>query len=180
MRRIAWCVVLFLVLGLMAWAQDQQQGSQQNQQGEQQQQQQQQQQPQRRPTLGPSPAPSLGGPRTSTTTDARKLLRIRNLYIDRIDNNLGESLIESIGKIGRFRIVTDPKAADATLRGSCLDSRRLKRVHSEVFISDRNGASVWQDNIYRPYNPPTLRKAVTDTATMVAQHLSDSIREAQH
>jgi hypothetical protein len=176
MKRIAGCVVLFLLLGLMAWAQDQQQGSQQNQQEEQQQQ---QQQPQRRPTLGPSPAPSLGGPRTSSTTDARKLLRIRTLYIDRIDNNLGESLVESIGKIGRFRIVTDPKAADATLRGSCLESRRLKRVHSEVFISDKNGSSVWQDNIYRPYNPPSLRKAVTDTATMVAQHLSDSIREAE-
>jgi len=58
-----------------------------------------------------------------------------------------------------------------------MESRRLKRVHSEVFISDRNGASVWQDTIYRPFNPPTLDQAVIDTATLVAEHLERTIQE---
>lgn len=84
-----------------------------------------------------------------------------------------------MGKLGRFRLVTKVKDADATLRGSCLESRRLKHVHSEVFITDRNGASVWQDTIFRPYNPPTLDQAVSDTATLVAAHLQQTVREAE-
>jgi len=120
----------------------------------------------------------VSGPDTSTTTDIRKLMRIRTLYIESIDNSLSDKLVESIGKWGRFRLVTKAKEADATLRGSCLESRRLKHVHSEVFISDRNGGSIWQDTIYRPFNPPTLDKAVSDTATLVEQHLELTIREA--
>jgi hypothetical protein len=104
-------------------------------------------------------------------------MRIRTLYIESIDNSLSDKLVESIGKWGRFHLVTKPKDADATLRGSCLESRRLKHVHSEIFISDRGGASVWQDTIYRPFNPPTLDQAVTDTATLVEQHLEQTIRE---
>jgi hypothetical protein len=99
--------------------------------------------------------------------------------VERIDNVLSDHLIEGISKVGRFRIVSQPKEADATLRGSCLESRRLKRVHSEVFISDRNGASIWQDNIFRPYNPPSLDQAVTETAQLVVEHLRQSITEAQ-
>jgi len=132
-----------------------------------------------RPTLGSRNAPGeVTGPDTSTTTDIRKLMQIHTRYIESIDNSLSEKLIESIGKLGRFRLVTAPKGADATLRGSCLESRRLKHVHSEIFISDRNGSSVWQDTIYRPFNPPALDQAVTDTATLVEEHLARTIREA--
>jgi len=137
------------------------------------------QQPQQRPTLGPPPEGSPEGPRTSTTTDARKLRRIRALYVERIDNSLSDRLIEGLTKIGRFRLVPKANEADATLRGSCLESRRLKRVHSEVFINDRGGASVWQDTIMRPYNPPTLAKAVDETAQVVVNHLEESLREAE-
>jgi hypothetical protein len=137
------------------------------------------QQQEDRPTLGPRNGPGVvSGPDTSTTTDIKKLMRIRTLYIESIDNSLSDKLVESIGKWGRFRLVTKPKEADATLRGSCLESRRLKHVHSEVFISDRNGGSIWQDNIYRPFNPPALDQAVSDTATLVQQHLELTIREA--
>ena len=132
-----------------------------------------------RPTLGPRSAPGeVTGPDSSTTTDIRKLMAIRTLYIESIDNSLSEKLIETIGKLGRFRLVTSAKEADATLRGSCLESRRLKRVHSEVFISDRKGGSIWQDDVYRPFSPPALDKAVTDTATLVGQHLAMSLRDA--
>jgi hypothetical protein len=137
------------------------------------------QQQQRKPTLGRAPAPSLRGPRASTTLDARKLLRIRTLYIERIDNSLSDRLIEDLTKIGRFRIVSEPKEADATLRGSCLESRRLKRVHSEIFINDSRGGSIWQDTVFRPYNPPSLNQAVDETAQVVADHLGESIREAE-
>lgn len=136
------------------------------------------QQQEQRPTLGPAPTPSLRGPRSSTTNDSRKLMRIRTLYVERIDNSLGDKLIEALSKMGRFRIVPESKEADATLRGSCLESRRLKRVHSEVFIADRNGASIWQDSIYRPFNPPSLAQAVSETTQVVVEHLGTSIREA--
>ncbi len=132
-----------------------------------------------RPTLGPKSGPGLeSGPDTSTTTDLRKLMRIRTLYIENIDNSLSDKLVEALGKWGRFRLVTKAKDADATLRGSCLESRRLKHVHSEVFISDRAGASVWQDTIYRPFNPPALEQAVNDTATLVAAHLERTFQAA--
>src|SRR5690349_16023640 len=93
-----------------------------------------------RPTLGPRTGPGVtSGPDSSTTTDIHKLMRIRTLYIESMDNSLGDKLVEAIGKSGRFRLVTKAKDADAILRGSCLESRRLKHVHSEVYISDRNG-----------------------------------------
>ena len=138
------------------------------------------QQQQERPTLGPKPGPAEpSGPNTSTTNDVRKLMRIHTLYIENIDNSLSDKLVGALGKMGRFRLVTRPKDADATLRGSCLESRRLKHVHSEIFISDRTGASVWQDSIYRPYNPPTLDQAVSDTAELVVAHLEAAVREGE-
>jgi hypothetical protein len=137
------------------------------------------QQPEDRPTLGPRNGPGIdSGPLTSTTTDIRRLMRIRTLYIENIDNSLSDKLVEALGKWGRIRLVTKEKDADAILRGSCLESRRLKRVHSEVYISDHYGKSVWQDTIYRPFNPPTLDQAVSDTATLVADHLQRTVQEA--
>ncbi len=166
MRMAVGCLAAVLLLGGCGWGQqsDQSQPPQQEQ----------------RPTLNPRSGPSLErGPRSATTNDARKLLRIRTLYVERMDNSLNDRLLDDLTKMGRFRIVTKAKEADAVMRGSCLESRRLKRVHSEVFIADRNGASVWQDDLYRPYNPPALEKAVEDTAQLVVQHLTESIRAAE-
>ena len=172
-----WCarhLALCLLASLAAWAQAGQNAGQSAPQ-----EQPKQQQEEERPTLSPRNAPALdSGPLTSTTTDIRKLLRIHTLYIESIDNSLSDKLVESLGKSGRFRLVIKEKDADAIVRGSCLESRRLKRVHSEVFISDRSGASVWQDTIFRPFNPPTLDQAVNDTATLVAAHLERTIRDA--
>ena len=146
---------------------------------------QQQQQRQRvqppKPTLGLPPDPSLRGPRTSNTTDPRKLVRVRTIYVERIDNSLNEKLVEGLARMGRFRVVEDRDLAEAVFRGSCFDSRRLKMVHSEVFLSERSsGASIWQDVIRRPYNPPPLEKVVDESATLILVHLRDSIKEAEH
>ena len=174
MKRVAGLLGFCLIASLAIGAQTGQEGQQAPPSGPT------QEKPQERPTLGPKTGPDLGnGPVTSTTTDIRKLLRIRTLYIEDIDNSLSDKLVETLGKMGRFRLVTRAKDADATVRGSCLESRRLKHVHSEVFITDRNGASVWQDTIYRPYNPPTLDQAVADTAVLVAAHLQQTVREAE-
>jgi hypothetical protein len=105
-------------------------------------------------------------------------MRIRSVYVERMDNALSEKLVVTLGRLGRFRIASTPKAADAIMTGSCLESRRLKRLHSEVFISDRGGGSIWQDNIYRPYNPPSLEQAVNETAQVVAEHLGESLNQA--
>jgi hypothetical protein len=105
-------------------------------------------------------------------------MRIRTIYVERMDNALSEKLMLSLGKLGRFRMASKAREADAVMTGSCLESRRLKRLHSEVFITDRGGGSIWQDDIIRPYNPPSLEQAVNETAEAVAEHLSESINEA--
>jgi hypothetical protein len=105
-------------------------------------------------------------------------MRIRSIYVERMDNALSEKLMVSLGRLGRFKIASKAKEADAVMTGSCLESRRLKRLHSEVFITDRSGGSIWQDDVIRPYNPPSLEQAVDGTAEVVAEHLSESINEA--
>ena len=156
-------LILALLLAPALKAQDaQQQGGEQEQ----------------KPTLGPKPGPGESGPRTATVNDYRKLVRIRTLYIERMDNDLNERLVTSLGKLGRFKIATNAKEADAIVRGSCLESRRLKRLHTEVSITDRGGGSIWQDIVFRPYNPPSLAQAVSETAQMVAEHLGESIGQA--
>ena len=133
-----------------------------------------------RPTLGPRSGPGVeSGPLTATVIDIRRLMRIRTIYIENIDNDLSDRLVEALGKWGHFRLVTKEKEADATLRGTCLESRHLKHLHSEIFISDHTGKSVWQDIIYRPYNPPSLEQAVDDTARLVATHLEATIERAE-
>jgi hypothetical protein len=186
MKRTVWCVAICLALGSLGWSQQTGQTGPRRGQTTQDEDDSTTQSPgadQQKPTLGPATGPVVpeGGPRTANAIDARKLVRIHSLYVERIDNDLSDKLIEALGKTGRFRIVTKAKDADATLRGSCLDLRRLKTVHSEVFISDRGGASVWQDSIHRPFNPlksTSLEQAVSETAEMVAEHLEVSIREA--
>lgn len=134
-------------------------------------------QEQQRPTLGEPTSP--GGPRTSTTTDIRKLMRVRTVYIQTMDNSLHDRLAEALSKMGPFRVVAKLSEADAILRGTCFDSRRLKRLHSEVFLTDPRGGSIWQDIIREPFNPPPLDKAVADSASVIVAHLGESLREAQ-
>ena len=111
---------------------------------------------------------------------ARRLLSVKTIFVDHIDNALGEKLADGLSRMGRFRIVADRKDADTVVMGTCFDSRRLKTVHSEIFLHDRaSGASIWQDIVRRHYNPPPLQKAVDDTAVMILAHLGESIQEAQ-
>jgi hypothetical protein len=159
MKRSGWLLAIaFLLVPVLGGQETQRSGGEQEQ----------------KPTLGQEPAPTLHGPQTATVNDYRKLSRIRSIYIERMDNALSDKLVESLGKLGRFKIASKLKEADAIMTGSCLESRRLKRLHSEVFIADRGGGSIWQDNIYRPYNPPSLEHAVDETAHIVAEHLSES------
>ncbi len=161
-RSVGWLAIAFLLVPVMGAQEAQQPGGEQEQ----------------KPTLGPAPGSSARGPRTATVSDYRKLTRIRSIYVERMDNALSEKLVVSLGKMGRFKIVANPKEADALVTGSCLESRRLKRLHSEVFISDRGGGSIWQDNVFRPFNPPSLDQAVNETAQVVAEHLGQSLSEA--
>jgi hemolysin activation/secretion protein len=144
-------------------------------------QQQQTEQPQR-PTLGkraPGSASSPEGPHSATVVDERKLMHIRTLYVDRIDNQLSDKLMEALAKMGRFRIVAERKEADAVLTGTCFDSRHLKQLHSEVFLNDRaSGSSIWQDVVRRPYNPPSLAESVQNSADLIVAHLNQTLREA--
>jgi hypothetical protein len=168
-------LALFLLSGAVARPDD----GQATQDKQQPQQDQQQQQKQRRPTLGPAPAPSLRGPRTANIVDARRLAQVEKIYVERMDNSLGEKLIEELAKGYHFRVVVDRKDADAVLRGTCFDSRRLKSVRTEVYLSDIHGAAIWQDSVRRPYNPPPLDAAVSQTADLIAEHLAESVQEAQ-
>jgi len=132
---------------------------------------------QKPPTLGEPP--SLAGPHAANTTDARRLIQVHAVFIDQMDNGLDAKLIEVIGSKGLFRIVDNRREADAVLRGTCFDSMRLKTVHSEVFLTGRNGESIWQDIIRQPYRPPPLSQAVATTAQVIGGDLANSVREAQ-
>jgi hypothetical protein len=157
-------LALLLLSGPALWAQDNQQ---------------QDQKPQRKPSLGPAPAPTLRGPRNFNIVDARKLSRLRKVYVERMDNKLSEKLIDGLAEGGRLRLVADRGEADAVIQGTCLDLRRLKTVRTEIYINDRvTGDAIWQDSVRRAYNPPSLDKVVGETATLVLQHLRESIEEA--
>jgi len=132
---------------------------------------------QKPPTLGE--APSLTGPHAANTSDPHRLLQVHSVFIDQMDNGLAEKLIEVIGSKGPFRIVGSRRDADAVLRGTCFDSTRLKTVHSEVFLTGRNGESIWQDIIRQPYRPPPLSQAVATTAQAIGEDLANSVREAE-
>lgn len=166
-RSRAALLFVFILTGLLAFAQTQEQ----------------------RPTLGKSPSetkpgsgapPSLKGVRNFNTMDARALLRTHKIYIESIDNSLNVQLIDAFSKQGPFVVVDDAKQADAILRGTCFDSRRLKDVHSEVFLTAPGGKAIWQDVIRQPYSPPALKTAVNLTAQQIVMHLRQSIEEAHH
>jgi len=133
---------------------------------------------QQRPTLGPS-EPSLNGPASSQTANAGLLVRMRKIYIERIDYNLNEKLSGDLARVSWVKVVDKPEEADAIVRGTCFSLRRLKRLHAEVYFSDRiSGKSIWQDVIRIPYDPPALPKAVDQAAAEIMAHLNQSIRAA--
>lgn len=133
---------------------------------------------QKRPTLGQSP--SLKGPLTATIMDARKLRMVRTVYVGMMDNKLNLKLIDDFSKEGPFRVVDSRDGADAVLQGTCFDSLHLREVHSEVFLTGKDGKAIWQDIIHQPYHPPVLAKAVSNTADKIVMDLRQSIEAAEH
>lgn len=130
------------------------------------------------PTLGPS-RPSLGEPGSTRTANPRMLLKMRKVYIERIDNNLNEQLEDDLAHVSWLKVVKSEDDADAIVRGTCFDLRRLKRLHAEVYITDRvSGKSIWQDVIRVSYTSPDLTKAVDEAATEIVAHLNESVRTA--
>jgi hypothetical protein len=130
------------------------------------------------PTLGPS-RPSLGEPGSARTANPRMLLKMRKVYIERIDNNLNEQLEDDLAHVSWLKVVKSEEDADAIVRGTCFDLRRLKRLHAEVYITDRvTGKSIWQDVIRVSYTSPDLTKAVDQAATEIVAHLNESVRTA--
>lgn len=136
---------------------------------------------QQRPTLGPPEpgAPSLRGPSSMRTNNPRKLLKMRKIYIQRIDHNLKEVLTRDFSHVSWVKVVNKPSEADAIVRGTCFDLKNLRRLHTEIYISDRvTGASIWQDVVRVPYNPPDVSKAVDKAAAKVLADLNQSIQLA--
>ena len=132
-----------------------------------------------RPTLGPSPAPTLGGPRSANIVDPRRLMKVRKVFIQSIDNNLSGKLIEALNKGDLFQVVNKRQEADAVFGGSCFEARRIKMVHTEVFLSDRvTDKVIWQDVIRLPFHPPALESAVNSTVSEIMAHLRLDMREA--
>ena len=127
---------------------------------------------------GAEPGPTRG-PRASVTNDARRLLRVKNIFIEDMDNRLSESLATGMGH-ERFRVVTDRRQADALLHGSCLDSARKKMVDSQVYLTGADGKPIWSDAVRHPYKPPTLAQAVQESAAAIVEDLKSSLEEAQH
>ncbi|HLI30886.1 MAG TPA: hypothetical protein VKV79_07305 [Terriglobia bacterium] len=143
---------------------------------------------QQRPTLGNSPetnrptlgeAPSLQGPGSSRIMDPRALGAVRKVYVETMDNFLSAKLIKDFASEGPFRVVTDRGQADAILDGSCFDLPHLKDVHSEVYLTGKNGKAIWQDIIHEPYEPPSLAVAVNKTANLIVTHLRESILKTE-
>ncbi|TAM84124.1 MAG: hypothetical protein EPN47_02060 [Acidobacteria bacterium] len=133
---------------------------------------------QQAPTLEPS-HPSLGGGGSPRTANPRMLLKIRKVYIERIDYSLNEKLEADMAHVSWLKVVNNEDDADAIIRGTCFDLRHLKRLHAEIYISDRvSGKSIWQDVIRVPYTPPDLSKAVDQAATEILNHLDASVRAA--
>lgn len=133
---------------------------------------------QQAPTLGPS-GPSLGGPSNTRIANPSRLVKMRTVYIERIDHNLNEKLSDDIGHVSWLKVVNNEDDADAIVRGTCFNLRRLKRLHAEIYISDRvTGKSIWQDVVRVPYDSAAPQKAVDQAASDILAHLNQSVHEA--
>jgi hypothetical protein len=144
---------------------------------------------QQRPTLGPESAPnhptlggtapSLVGPMNAKILDPVRLRMVHKVFIDLMDNSLNLKLIQDFSVTGPFKVVSDRRAADAVLQGSCFNSPHLKDVHSELYLTGQNGKPIWQDIIHQSYNPPTLRTAVAESATKAVADLRASLEAVE-
>ncbi|HKT10233.1 MAG TPA: hypothetical protein VJW77_00270 [Terriglobia bacterium] len=133
---------------------------------------------QQAPTLGPS-RPSLEGPGNTRTANPGRLVKMRTVYIERIDHNLNGQLADDLAHVSWLRVVDKEDDADAIVRGTCFDLRRLKRLHAEVYISDRvTGKSIWQDVVRVPLDPAAPQKAVGQAASDILEHLNESMHTA--
>ncbi len=138
-----------------------------------------QQQPEQPPTLRRGKGPAAG-PNTSSIVNARALMHVHTIFIEPMENRLGIKLAGDLAKWGRFRLAVDRRQADAILSGTCLDSSRLRLLHSEVFLSNRvTGAAIWQDIVRLPLYPPPLPKALDATAAKITRDLASSYRRAE-
>lgn len=136
---------------------------------------------QQRPTLGPSEpeSPSHPGPASMRTANPRLLLKMRTIYIQRIDHNFNEILSDDLAHVSWVKVVKKPLEADAIVRGTCFSLQSLKSLHAEVYITDGvSGASIWQDVVRVPYDPPEMSKAIGNAAARVLADLNQSIRLA--
>jgi hypothetical protein len=145
---------------------------------------------QQRPTLGPEPAPSrpslmggsapsLMGPMNAKILDPAKLRMVHAVFVGLMDNSLNLRLAQDLSASGQFHVVSDRHAADAILQGTCFDSRHLRDVHSELFLTGQNGKPIWQDIIHQSYSPPPLRRAVDVTALKAVADLRASIEAVE-
>lgn len=133
---------------------------------------------QQAPTLGPS-RPSLEGPGHMRTTNPRGLVKMRTVYIEQIDHNLNLTLADNLAHVSWLKVVDNKDKADAIVRGTCFDLRRLKSLHAEIYISDRvTGKSLWQDVVRVPYDPAAPQKAVDTAASDILEHLNESMHAA--
>lgn len=144
-----------------------------------------------RPTLGEAPdqpgsqnrvklaGDLLVGPHHADINDAQRLLAIHSIFVERMDNGLGDNLRQKIKAAKALSVAPDLHHADAVLRGTCFDSARLKTVHSEVFLSTPKGVAIWQDIVRQPYRPAALRQAVATTADSIAADLIASLNVAR-
>lgn len=122
----------------------------------------------------------MRGPHAANTSDPRRLLRVKTVYIEDMDNKLNDSLAAGMAGQQPFRVVSDRRQADALLHGSCLDSARKKLVDSEVYLTGLHGEPIWMDIVRRPYKPPPLAQAVAESATAIVEDLKESVQEARH
>ncbi len=133
---------------------------------------------QQAPTLGPS-RPSLEGPANTRTANPRRLMKMRRVYIQRMDQDLDVKLADDIAHVSWLKVVDKPEEADSIVRGTCFSLRRLKLLHAEVYISDRvTGKSIWQDVIRVPYDSAAPKKAVDRAASDILEHLNESMHAA--
>ncbi len=133
---------------------------------------------QQAPTLGTS-RPSLEGPSHTRTANPRMLVNMRKVYIERIDHNLNVKLADDLAHVSWLKVVNKEDDADAIVRGTCFNLRRLKRLHAEIYISDRvTGKSIWQDIVRVPYDPAAPQKSVDRAASDILEHLNQSMHEA--
>lgn len=134
---------------------------------------------QQAPTLGPTTGPSLRGPGSFRTANPHLLMKMRTVYIQRIDHDMSGKLSDDLSHVSWLKVVKDKDKADAIVRGTCFTLKNLKRLHTEIYITDRiTGKAIWQDVIRVPYNPPSVPIAVNKTASEVVAHLDRSINVA--